>query len=70
MYLTPWWAAQCCIISILLAHWLKLIGFYALAAVFTFAEPDMLNPQITLQKNIPALKRRLGDTPDETAFSR
>ena len=35
-----------------------------------FAEPNMLNPQIALQKNIPALKRRLGDTPDETAFFR
>jgi ubiquinone/menaquinone biosynthesis C-methylase UbiE len=35
-------------------------------AVFT--EPNMLNPQIALQKNIPWLKRRLGDSPDETAF--
>jgi ubiquinone/menaquinone biosynthesis C-methylase UbiE len=33
-----------------------------------FSEPNMLNPQIALQKNIPALKRRLGDSPDETAF--
>jgi len=33
-----------------------------------FAEPNMLNPQIALQKNIPAIKRRLGDSPDETAF--
>ena len=30
----------------------------------------MMNPQIALQKNIPALKRRLGDSPDETAFFR
>jgi hypothetical protein len=28
----------------------------------------MLNPQIALQKNIPSIKRRLGDSPDETAF--
>jgi SAM-dependent methyltransferase len=35
-----------------------------------FAEPNMLNPQIALQKNIPWLKRMLGDSPDETAFVR
>lgn len=35
-----------------------------------FTEPNMLNPQIALQKNIPALKRKLGDSPDETAFFR
>lgn len=35
-----------------------------------FAEPNMLNPQVVLQKNIPMLKRWLGDTPDETAFFR
>ncbi len=35
-----------------------------------FAEPNMLNPQIMLQKNIPALKRAMGDSPDETAFTR
>lgn len=33
-----------------------------------FSEPNMMNPQIALQKNIPAIKRRLGDSPDETAF--
>jgi ubiquinone/menaquinone biosynthesis C-methylase UbiE len=33
-----------------------------------FTEPNMLNPQIALQKNIPWLKCRLGDSPDETAF--
>ncbi len=36
----------------------------------SFAEPNMLNPQILLQKNIPWLKERLGDSPDETAFVR
>jgi hypothetical protein len=35
-----------------------------------FAEPNMLNPQIAIQKNIPAIKKRLGDSPDETAFIR
>jgi len=35
-----------------------------------FAEPNMLNPQIFMQKNIPWLKKKLGDTPDETAFYR
>jgi len=33
-----------------------------------FTEPNMLNPQIALQKNIPYLKKKLGDSPDETAF--
>jgi ubiquinone/menaquinone biosynthesis C-methylase UbiE len=33
-----------------------------------FTEPNMLNPQIFLQKNIPYLKKKLGDSPDETAF--
>ncbi len=35
-----------------------------------FTEPNMLNPQIALQKNIPWIKRKLGDSPDETAFFR
>jgi len=35
-----------------------------------FAEPNMMNPQIALQKNIPSLKRKMGDSPDETAFFR
>ncbi len=35
-----------------------------------FTEPNMMNPQIALVKNIPALKRRAGDSPDETAFFR
>jgi ubiquinone/menaquinone biosynthesis C-methylase UbiE len=43
---------------------LKPGGFIA------FTEPNMMNPQIALQKNIPWLKKRLGDSPDETAFFR
>ncbi len=35
---------------------------------FVFSEPNMLNPQIALQKNIPFIKKLLGDSPDETAF--
>lgn len=35
-----------------------------------FAEPNMLNPQIFLQKNIPVLKKWMGDTPDERAIVR
>jgi len=37
---------------------------------FMFTEPNMMNPQIALQKNIPLLKKALGDSPDETAFVR
>lgn len=35
-----------------------------------FTEPNMMNPQIALQKNIPFIKRLAGDSPDETAFFR
>jgi SAM-dependent methyltransferase len=35
-----------------------------------FTEPNMLNPQIAIQKNVPWMKRKLGDSPDETAFFR
>ena len=35
-----------------------------------FTEPNMLNPQIAVQKNVPSIKKRLGDSPDETAFVR
>ena len=35
-----------------------------------FTEPNMLNPQIAVQKNVPWVKRELGDSPDETAFFR
>lgn len=35
-----------------------------------FTEPNMMNPQIALIKNVPSLKRRVGDSPDETAFFR
>jgi ubiquinone/menaquinone biosynthesis C-methylase UbiE len=35
-----------------------------------FAEPNMLNPQIFIQKNVPFIKKMLGDSPDETAIVR
>jgi 2-polyprenyl-3-methyl-5-hydroxy-6-metoxy-1,4-benzoquinol methylase len=35
-----------------------------------FAEPNMINPQIFFQKNIPFIKKWLGDSPDETAIIR
>lgn len=35
-----------------------------------FAEPNMLNPQILIQKNVPFIKKWLGDSPDETAIVR
>jgi SAM-dependent methyltransferase len=38
--------------------------------VISFAEPNMMNPQILVQKNVPWVKERLGDSPDETAFVR
>jgi len=38
--------------------------------VMSFAEPNMLNPQILIQKSVPCIKKRLGDSPDETAFLR
>lgn len=38
--------------------------------ILMFTEPNMLNPQIALQKNIPWLKKLLKDSPHETAFIR
>jgi ubiquinone/menaquinone biosynthesis C-methylase UbiE len=35
-----------------------------------FAEPNMINPEIFLRKNVPFIKRLVGDTPHETAFVR
>jgi SAM-dependent methyltransferase len=40
------------------------------AGTISFTEPNMLNPQIAIQKNVPWIKRKLGDSPDETAFFR
>lgn len=35
-----------------------------------FAEPNMINPQIMVMKNVPFIKKMLGDSPDETAIVR
>jgi len=35
-----------------------------------FSEPNMMNPQIAVQKNIPFIKKLVYDSPDETAFFR
>lgn len=37
---------------------------------FLFSEPNMLNPQVAIEKNVPSIGRRLGTSPDETAFFR
>jgi 2-polyprenyl-3-methyl-5-hydroxy-6-metoxy-1,4-benzoquinol methylase len=37
---------------------------------FVFAEPNMMNPQIFLERKIPYLRRRAGNSEDETAFVR
>lgn len=39
-------------------------------ARIAFAEPNMMNLQILVQKNVPVVKKWLGDSPDETAFFR
>lgn len=38
--------------------------------ILRFSEPNLLNPQIFLQKNIPFIKRLVGDSPDEYAFTK
>ncbi len=37
-------------------------------ARIVFSEPNMANPQIAVQKNVPFVKKLAGDSPDETAF--
>lgn len=48
----------------------KIFSLLKPGGIVAFAEPNMLNPQIFLQKNIPWLKRLMGDSPDEIAFVR
>ena len=35
-----------------------------------FTEPNLLNPQIWLERNIPMIRKKLNVSPDETAFVR
>ncbi len=35
-----------------------------------FAEPNMINPQIFIQKNVPFIKKLMGESPDEKAIIR
>lgn len=37
---------------------------------FCFAEPNMLNPQVFVERNVPFLGRWLDNSPGETAFTR
>ena len=39
-------------------------------AALAFAEPNLLNPQMFLQRKIPRLRRWAGDSADETAYVR
>ncbi len=38
--------------------------------LLVLSEPNLINPQIFVQKHIPFLKSWMGDVPHETAFSR
>lgn len=38
--------------------------------LFWFSEPNMLNPQVALEKNVKLVARMLNESPDETAFVR
>ncbi len=35
-----------------------------------FTEPNMLNPQLIIQKNVSFIRKKMGESPDETAFFR
>lgn len=35
-----------------------------------FAEPNLINPEIYLERKVPFLRKVVGNSPDETAFSR
>lgn len=48
----------------------KILVLLKPGGVMCFAEPNLVNPQILVQKNIPWIRERLGDSPDERAFVR
>ena len=47
-----------------------IFGLLRPGGLCSFAEPNMLNPQVFLERRVPALGRRLHVSPDETAFVR
>jgi len=48
----------------------KILTLLKPGGVLFFAEPNMLNPMIIVLKNIQWIKKRFGDSPNETAFFR
>lgn len=48
----------------------KLYSLLKPGGIAVFAEPNMFNPQIWLERNIPFIRRVAGVSPDETAFYR
>lgn len=48
----------------------ELLRVLAPGGRMAFAEPNMLNPQVWAMLTVPGLRRRLGASPDETAFVR
>jgi len=48
----------------------KILSLLKPGGVMCCAEPNLLNPQIMIQKNIPWIREHLGDSPDERAFFR
>jgi 2-polyprenyl-3-methyl-5-hydroxy-6-metoxy-1,4-benzoquinol methylase len=48
----------------------KIFALLKPGGILFFAEPNMLNPLIIVLKNVKWIKRRFGDSPNETAFFR
>lgn len=48
----------------------KVLRLMKPGGVFVFAEPNMMNPQIWLERNVAMIRKIAGASPDETAFYR
>ena len=48
----------------------KLFNLIRPGGHLVFAEPNMLNPQIWLERNVNFIRKKTGTSPDETAFFR
>lgn len=48
----------------------RVLRLMKLGGRFVFAEPNMLNPQIWLERNVGVIRKVRGVSPDETAFCR